>query len=256
MILTCPSCSASYNVPNDAIGAEGRAVRCKKCKHEWFQEGEKKALEDLINLIQKTDIDLDQLSFEEGQRKNKAKAVNSQIKFFVRLKSLLDKIVPPWLKNYLFSNDNRGFLSHFAGFMVALATFSCLILVLVMGRWGITSAFPSLTSVYEAGGFPLTSFARINPEEALTIDRVALQTEGEKREITGSLINLTSRNIKVPRFKLTYLDGKGAILKESVQHLPLEVIQREVAFHFNLTVPDDAPHDFSSVKISFTEGVE
>lgn len=38
MIVTCPACATRYVVPDSAIGAEGRTVRCAKCRHSWFQD--------------------------------------------------------------------------------------------------------------------------------------------------------------------------------------------------------------------------
>jgi predicted Zn finger-like uncharacterized protein len=36
MILQCSQCEARYMVPDQAIGAGGRQVRCAKCGHSWF----------------------------------------------------------------------------------------------------------------------------------------------------------------------------------------------------------------------------
>jgi predicted Zn finger-like uncharacterized protein len=44
MIIACPACATRYVVPDSAIGAEGRTVRCAKCRHSWFQDGPQPAL--------------------------------------------------------------------------------------------------------------------------------------------------------------------------------------------------------------------
>jgi predicted Zn finger-like uncharacterized protein len=40
MILECPECHTRYAVPDQAIGVDGRMVRCISCKHEWFEKGD------------------------------------------------------------------------------------------------------------------------------------------------------------------------------------------------------------------------
>lgn len=38
MILTCPNCQTRFLVADQAIGADGRRVRCGNCQHMWFAE--------------------------------------------------------------------------------------------------------------------------------------------------------------------------------------------------------------------------
>ncbi len=39
MKITCPTCATSYVLPDDAIGAEGRDVRCSRCGTNWYAQG-------------------------------------------------------------------------------------------------------------------------------------------------------------------------------------------------------------------------
>ncbi len=38
MQIVCPNCSTKYDLPDSALGAGGRKVRCKTCGHVWFQQ--------------------------------------------------------------------------------------------------------------------------------------------------------------------------------------------------------------------------
>lgn len=40
MILQCPSCNTRFLVNSSLIPADGRDVKCAKCMHQWFVEGE------------------------------------------------------------------------------------------------------------------------------------------------------------------------------------------------------------------------
>lgn len=47
MILSCPKCATSYRADPQAIGAQGRRVRCISCGHEWKASPEAVSLENL-----------------------------------------------------------------------------------------------------------------------------------------------------------------------------------------------------------------
>lgn len=38
MLITCPSCTTNFSIPDSALGTTGRKLKCAKCGHKWFQE--------------------------------------------------------------------------------------------------------------------------------------------------------------------------------------------------------------------------
>ncbi len=40
MIISCPACATRYDLPDGAIPAVGRTVRCASCRNSWFQPGD------------------------------------------------------------------------------------------------------------------------------------------------------------------------------------------------------------------------
>ena len=40
MQITCPNCSTSYRIADQAVGAKGRQVRCARCAHSWRVESQ------------------------------------------------------------------------------------------------------------------------------------------------------------------------------------------------------------------------
>jgi len=43
MIITCPSCGASFNIKPEALGPNGRSVKCSKCAHRWHATADEEA---------------------------------------------------------------------------------------------------------------------------------------------------------------------------------------------------------------------
>ena len=50
--ITCPSCSTSYELPHNSIGAEGRKVKCATCGIKWLAKAENmKTIDPLLDSI-------------------------------------------------------------------------------------------------------------------------------------------------------------------------------------------------------------
>lgn len=66
MKITCPNCTTSYQVPDDYISEEGRAVRCANCGETWQAKREAPAPAALEAGLDTSQSDIDALFDEAG----------------------------------------------------------------------------------------------------------------------------------------------------------------------------------------------
>ena len=70
MILTCPECTTRFSIDSEAIGPNGRTVRCSQCSATWFASADPDILS--LNeiqtdaLIEKVDVEDAHSEFEEA----------------------------------------------------------------------------------------------------------------------------------------------------------------------------------------------
>jgi len=50
MRITCPSCSSSFEIPAELLGRKGRALKCARCGHSWYQAAQVDSL-DLASIM-------------------------------------------------------------------------------------------------------------------------------------------------------------------------------------------------------------
>ena len=37
MRITCPNCTAHFEIPSELLGRKGRSLKCASCGHSWYQ---------------------------------------------------------------------------------------------------------------------------------------------------------------------------------------------------------------------------
>jgi predicted Zn finger-like uncharacterized protein len=156
MIITCSKCSTSFNIPDSAIGEEGRLVRCSKCKNEWvatkasedenYQED--KPVEDALEASEAQDkIDEQEQESQDEQSDNLDESLADRIG--QRRQRVLKRYVAPKVTVPIYERKVFKLVSML--FMLTVITVSTL-LALVSYRWVIVDKFPSAQRIYDLAG--------------------------------------------------------------------------------------------------------
>jgi predicted Zn finger-like uncharacterized protein len=222
MILSCPACNARYAVADNAVGSEGRMVKCTKCKHKWFQspddEGEEVDLSALARVLEdeEQDYDNDIRIPDVGKRLedttlyepvDKSVSPKDSIPESVKPKALDDddpltrRANLPEIEEQI--ARNRGLtkgdlIGVLAAFVIFLATLGYTFISKDM----VIKAWPSMVGFYQLMG----SDVKLAGEGLIIESAEAHVIDQEGRDIlvvSGTILNLKSSDVIVPDLIVT-----------------------------------------------------
>lgn len=187
MILTCPACATSYFVSDDAIGTNGRRVRCKSCGHDWHA-----AIED-------EPLDLGSMATATLLPADKAAPVVEE-----------EPAIPPPLPQAFRAREQEKRRARKAAkqglswAIFAVALISSLSFAYLM-RDSIVSRVPGLASAYKAVGIQTNAVGL--EFEAVNARYAAHDTS--RVVVSGALRNIRGYEIVAPAIRISMRDNAG-----------------------------------------------
>jgi len=203
MILTCPSCATSYFVSDEAIGANGRSVRCKACAHNW-----RASLEEPLELS------------EAPPEPAAANAAVSEAMSGWRTESLTESLAetpaPELPRAYRAKVEQQRRLRRAAAHGVVWAGVAAGFALLIGAAWlfrvEVVEMAPRTAAAYAAVGL------KVNPTglEFEALSGRALPNDPGKVVISGALRNVRDNERVAPPVRVALLDAHGAEIGHAV----------------------------------------
>lgn len=198
MKIECPSCQASYEVADSAIGEKGRNLRCAACGHYWFQkpadapETNKEAPR--ASKIKVTKETRDKPEKKSGGLGNlfKKQEKNKALPHQEMRKKAHDKI----------KFSHIGAIA--VGWIGAIAILGVILGLMIGNRVSIVKKWPKSASFYAMLGVPVNLYGL----EIKNIEvRSGIDEQGPRLMVLGVVKNVTNSAKALPYLRITLLDG-------------------------------------------------
>lgn len=231
MILTCPECATSYSVPDEALGAKGRRVRCQSCGHQWMAtpdeplvlspepasapapEPEPAPVPESLAATPAPELPKAFRARAEQQRRIRRAATHGAM----------------W----------AGLASVFVGILGAAWLF----------RVNVVEIFPRAAAAYAAVGAP------VNP---VGLDFEALSARPSLRDpskvlVSGALRNVRDREVSAPPVRVALLDSHGAEIGHAIVRIDTAPVLPGGVQGFAVLIADPAAKA-ADVGVDFVRG--
>jgi predicted Zn finger-like uncharacterized protein len=190
MLLTCPECSAKYNVADGAIPAAGRSVRCAACNHSWTQ------------------LPSVELTLEPDLTGNEQKSqTNNGLR--VRPKAVAPEPVEPHARMRKRVHDKIELGNRLAAgvpWAIAASLLIGVVMTAIAYRTDIVRAWPKSASAFAAIGKP----ANLYGIDIRGIQvRAGVDIKGPRVIVAGVLASVSRKPEAVAYLKVSLVDTKG-----------------------------------------------
>ena len=203
MILTCPSCATSYFTPDEAIGPNGRRVRCQSCAHVWTA-----MLDEPLELTAPTPSVAPAAAPEPaatgfGKREDTPE-------------SLAETPAPELPKAFRAKQEQQRRLRRAAAHGAVWAGLASVFVGLLAAAWlfrvEMVELWPRSAAAYAAVGMPVN----VTGLEFEAVGARALPDTPDKVMVSGALRNIRDREIVAPAIRVALLDDHGAEIAHAV----------------------------------------
>lgn len=213
MILSCPNCYSQFNVQDDAIGIDGRKVKCSCCKESWFQDPDPDWLAE--KLAEQTDRLEEQLSHAADDVEEDSVEVDDS-----------DYTDIPLVSNPGMEKSLVTYCVLFGGFILFMS-------YIFMNTHSAMYRNPGWSSFYALFGIGVNF-----PDERLSFDKVVASGDGQTLNVSGVVTNLSSNEIKLYPLRFLVLDENDGVVTQWYDYLdghfigPEESIEFETSYAF------------------------
>lgn len=225
MILTCPACATSYFIPDDAVGAQGRKVRCQACGEVW-----RATPDEPLELTLAPDAPAAAPSTIQASEPEREAA------------SLAETPAPELPRAFRARAERRKKVRRAAAHGVVWAGLAAILIGLVVAalvfRVQIVRAFPRAASAYAAIGAPVNlvglDFEALTAKSAPNRPGMVLAS--------GAVRNVRDAEIVTPPIRVALLDAQGAEIGVRIVRIDGPPVLPGKVQGFAVLIPDPGGH--------------
>ncbi len=254
-----------YVVAEGAIGTNGRTVRCANCGHQWHEDAEVGLDEELFSenpppFLEEDEGGADDFASSAASSLLDDEEEEQDFQSILR-KEIEDAPIPVGVHPVQQEEDlvlaqlgkkpqkKKSVEEKVSGYMLAGALWLVMLGVLFLLQPQISRAWPPSNLLYSLAGMK-----PVPPGEGLALESLHAEMKGNEVRLTGEIINLKDKELKVPAI-MAIITGEGSQKLDEVLIAPLiSRLKPEGRVAFDVTYPKlpagakDVSFAFSFVK--------